>query len=227
MLNEHILQIHLGTLPEIDWQSASKHIKCMHGRVVIEMAPAETKRGVIYLPDKFARNERPDVGVVLAAGQDTGLVPGSCVVCRGGDGTWRSGFVAGGYEAKGEVRCFGVFGAFQGECELYDWSDSLVAILHTDLSMTPLKKNLLIKRDATVTQDGSILLSENATYRTNIGTIVNRGSDCELPIGTRVIYHPRAMLECDILDGDPDLGVCSEDSIEAIIVDSPEVMQAV
>ncbi len=218
MQGENVLQIHLKGLPEIDWQNGSRHIRCPRGRVVIEMAPFEKKRGLIHLPDKVAGNERPDVGIVLSAGSDTGLRPGDAVVVRAYDGTWRTDFEAGTYKAKGEVRCYGVYGAAPGECELYDWSDSVLALLDNELNMTPLKRNLLVKRDPTVKQEGLIHLSDNSVYRTNIGTIVSAGPDSEFSVGTRVLYNPNAMLQIDMIEGDPDLGVCSDDAIEAIIV---------
>jgi len=218
MQGENVLQIHLRNIPLIDWPTATRNIKCLAGRVVVEMAPAEKKRGLLFLPDKLAANERPDVGVVLACGSDTQQNPGDCVVVRPYDGTWRTDFEAGDYKAQGDVRMYGVFGASQGECELYDWSDSILALLDSDLNMTPLKRNLLIKRDPTVKQEGLIQLSEGSEYRTNIGTVISVGEDCKLAVGQRVIYHPQAMLECSVLDGDPDLGICSEDAIEALIV---------
>ena len=217
MQNEQVLQIRLCQIPDIDYVTASANIACLHGRVVVEMAPYSDKKGSIYLPDKVAANDRSDVGIVLSAGRDSGLEPGDCVLVRPYDGSWRTGFNAGSYKAKGDVRMYGCFGRSQGEVELYDWSDSVLAILNTDLSMTPLKRNLLIKRDPTVTRDGSIYLPDVTVYRTNIGTVVKTGRDCELSPGTRVVYHPQAMLEVDQIDGDPDLGICSEDAIEAIL----------
>ena len=225
MQNENVLQIRLCQLPDIDYRTASANIACLHGRVVVEMAPFSDKKGSIYLPDKVAANDRSDVGIVLSADPHSGLEPGDCVVVRPYDGSWRTGFNAGAYKAKGEVRMYGVFGRSQGEVELYDWSDSILAILHTDLSMTPLRRNLLIKRDAVVSRDRGLYLPDDAVYRTNIGTVVKAGSDCELSPGARVIYHPQAMLEVDQIDGDPDLGICSEDAIEAILT-TDEVAQA-
>jgi len=218
VIGENTLQIHLRSLPTIDWQTASRSLKCLNGRVIVEMASFEKKKGVLFLPDKVAGNERSDVGVVLAAGNDTGLTVGQCVVTRCADGTHRSDFEAGDYKAVSDVRCYGVFGPTQGECELYDWSDSVLALLNSDLTMTPLRRNLLIKRDPVVKQEGMIQLSDASVYRTNIGTIVAAGELAELTVGTRVIYHPNAMLDVDQIDGDPDLGICSEDAIEGILI---------
>ena len=204
---------------DIDYEAASKALRCLPGRVVVEMLPAKDKVGSIFLPATVAANNRPDVGVVVAHGDDVPLSVGDVVVVRGYDGTWREGFSVGGYQAKSEIRCYGVFATevSKGAPTIVDWSDSILARLDSDMKIKPLGANLLIRRDPIVNKSSTILLPDDATYRTNIGTVVAAGRDCKLEPGTRVVYHPYGALDFDDINGDPDLAIMSENAIEVVL----------
>jgi co-chaperonin GroES (HSP10) len=215
------LQLTNVRAPEVDWRAASRHLRPLSGRVAVEMLLPEDRFGLILLPDSVAGNLRPDVGVVVGAGRDVPLEPGDLVIVRPYDGVWRVGFEAGEYRAKSELRTYGVFvprGAL-GEAQLVEWWDSVVARLDDAMTIRPLGKNTLIRRDPEVTQEGSILLATNSGYRTNIGTVVACGPLCEIAVGNRVLYHPEGALDFDQVGGDPDLALMNEDAIELVLTE--------
>ena len=78
-------------------------------------------------------------------------------------------------------------------------------------------RNVLIRRDPAVRSESGLLLPDAATYRSCMATVVSVGSLVrEVVVGDRVHYNPMGLL--DFLFGDdPDLAVCTELGINAVI----------
>jgi hypothetical protein len=78
-------------------------------------------------------------------------------------------------------------------------------------------RNVLIRRDPVVRSEGGLLFPDDSVYRTCLGTVVSVGSLVrEVRVGDRVHYSPMGLL--DFLFGDdPDLAVCTELGINAVI----------
>jgi co-chaperonin GroES (HSP10) len=221
----------------VDWAIAASALWCLPGRVIVEMLPWGDRYGELYLPEQVAANLRPDVGVVLAVGSkaiigregellgssglEDELQPGDHVIVRGYDGTWREGFECGPYKAKGQVRCYGVWQGAEdcfGETKLYPWHDSIFARITTGMNIIPLRNLLLVRRDPLITtvSEFNLALPDDAKYRNNWGTIVERGPRCSLEIGDRVLVNPQAFLEIDCKLVDSDMGFMSEDAVETV-----------
>lgn len=78
-------------------------------------------------------------------------------------------------------------------------------------------KNIIIKRDATITSQNGIELPDSAVYRTCLATVVSVGSQVrEVKVGDRIHYTGLSIL--DFLFGDdPDLAVLTEAGVLAVI----------
>ena len=78
-------------------------------------------------------------------------------------------------------------------------------------------RNVLIRRDAVVRNEGGLLLPDDAVYRTCMATVLSVGPQVrEVKVGDRVHYNPMGLL--DFLFGeDPDLAVVTELGINAVI----------
>lgn len=227
---ENIVQITVRELPQCDWQTGNRAIKCPPGRVVVEMAEAETQRGVLHLTDEFAANMRPDIGTVIAVGDGVDLEPGEVVLVRGYDGTWRRSFVSGDYQPSGELRFYGVYCGSYGEPQVSPWYESIVATMDSNMSVHPKGIWVKVKRDPCKEQtDGGVLLHADHEYRSNIGTVLEVGEWVgTVAVGDRIVYHPMGMLDLDMgaIDGDKDLCLMPEGSIEAILVPDSELALA-
>lgn len=222
------LQLPTSIAHQVDWRAAAKEISAPPGRAIIEMIPFGDRWGSLFLPDKVAANLRPDVGVVLAVGSEISigsdgellgvvgpepeLMAGDVVVVRGYDGTWREKFAVGDYKAQSTVRCYGLWSAegTWGEVKLYPWHESIVARLTEEMNMIMLRDNMLVKRDPLIEREGLIELSNDSQYRNNTATVLEVGPRCSYKAGDRIIYYPGAMLELDMINGDPDLGILQE-----------------
>lgn len=204
---------------EIDFEAASAALKCPRGRVAVEMLEAETKYGLLFLPDKLGANLRPDVGVVVAAGHDVPLEQGDVVIVRGYDGTWREEVSIGNYTPVGQLRSYGVFVPTVGDPVVIKWWDSIVGVLLKGKHIKPTGNNMVVLRDPEITSDGGILLSSRSTYRSNLATVVRVGPDCvDVREGDRVLYCPKSCLDIDLgTEGSEDLAIISESGIELII----------
>ena len=237
---ENILQVPRDVVHEVDWQTATRHIACLPGRVVIEMIPWGDRWGALYLPEQVAANMRPDVGVVLAVGAKADLnfegeivrvtgpedeiMPGDIVVVRGYDGTWREDFQAGSYKAKGQVRSYGIFSheGTYGEPKLYEWWDSILYRITNENKMVLLRDNMHVKRDPIVTEVGTdvkISLPEFRKFGSNVATVLEVGPKCTVKPGTRFIHDPAAMLDIELKGWESDHAICSEKAVEMILTD--------
>ena len=78
-------------------------------------------------------------------------------------------------------------------------------------------RNVLIRRDPVVRSERGLVLPDEATYRSCLATVVSVGSRVkEVRVGDRVHYNAVGLL--DFLFGDdPDLAVCTELAINAVI----------
>lgn len=233
---ENTLQLTIKSKPDCDWQLAAENIGCLKGRVVVEMASADRMRGVLFMPDNVADNLRPDIGTVIAKGDDVPLQLGDVVAVRGYDGTWRENFAAGDYIAKDQVRFYGVFvewGCY-GEPQASSWWESVIAVLGDKMEIKEVLGDMvLVKRDPVLEEVGGVFLTEDQEYRTNAGTVVKVGPGkpgkdgkfvtTTVQVGQRVVYHPEGMLDIDSIDGDRDLCLMPEGSIEAVLAPQTQI----
>lgn len=187
-------RIQLGDLThDIDWQKASRSIRALRGRVVVEMLPVPEKVGLIHLPDSNA-NIRPDVGVVLAnslkalnpydrktmsqyhpycTAKGVVVLPplvGALVAVRPYDGTWLEGADCGEYTPKGQIRVYGTFSQY-AEPQRCDWWDSIICEIQADMTLKPYGDKIIFKLDPILSTEGGIILADQSKYRTGMATV--------------------------------------------------------
>lgn len=156
-------EIRLGfTVPEVwpDADLASQELRLAPERVAVQMLPsAKESRGVILIED--GRTEEfniPDVGIVLAAGNEVGTGPhdrwrymvsgngcpdsgipiplnaGDLVLVHSKHGTWIDSFYCRRFNATGQVRIYGqavpIFMETEALMTLIPWERSILAKLH-------------------------------------------------------------------------------------------------
>lgn len=152
--------------PVIDFEHASRVIKCTPGKAVVEMHNAAKRASGILLP--ASGRLLPDVGTLLSIGQPTEqqielgadlipLAPGDTVLCRPDDGMWFEHFEHSGYVAQGRVKFFGIagtrpehlgeeFAKDRGEYETVPWYESIPAKIEGE-TLIANYPNILIKRE--------------------------------------------------------------------------------
>lgn len=203
-------QIYLGFDPNIwpDWQTASRHIRCVPGIVAVEMLAAPEKLGSLYIPQRATRTHyeddepvggfEPSLGVVLSGD----LEPGTVVICRDEDGLEFEQFSCGSYKSKNPVRFFGLVGVDGQESddiEVLPWEESILATMEIRMDTAHIKRmtgnNILIERDADeldrTTEGGLVLPDAVSQNNTCEGTVLMVGPEVrDVCPGDRVLYHP-------------------------------------
>jgi hypothetical protein len=167
---------------------------------------------------------RPDVGIVLACGDDVDLEPGCMVAVRGYDGQWIRGFSMGGYETLNEVRVYGHYVDHKGNLKPTLWHDSIpVLILPESEDLIALNHNLIIRREAPVTNAGILELREIDKYRTGLAEVLSIGPKCDLAlvggevaVGDRIQYDVYGELEF-AFGGDPDLAIIPDVAVNFVL----------
>ena len=80
-------------------------------------------------------------------------------------------------------------------------------------------RNVLIRRDPVVRSENGVLLPDEAAYRSCLATVISVGSAVrEVRVGDRVHYNPIGLLDF-MFGADPDLAVCTELAINAVITE--------
>lgn len=187
-------EIHLAGITEpqeSDWETASKCIAPQYGVVVVEMFDAPEARSGILMPDGRMKIN-PDIGTVLAAHDDIPIFPGDVVVVDGIHGKWMTGFTAGEYKAKRQVRIFGRAVRTDGKPSFVDWSSSILATMDwtKDIPLRPKEHWVLIDRgDVTTETEGGILLPEQIQSRPCKGKVLAKGGKAvDVHVGGTYLY---------------------------------------
>lgn len=176
-------------LPET-WKTC-KH-KALPWAVAVEMGSKPEQIGSIYIPDNEKERSASDIGVVLFAGKDVPLAPGTPVLLYPGDGKIVKDF----YECKNEVRLIGSYSRFIGTSERFPYSDSILAYWDGEWKATG--NNVLIELPKPVEKsEGGILLADNATYREDRGRVVSVGESVneDLSVGDTVCFAKKALVK--------------------------------
>lgn len=168
-------------------------VRPLPGVVVVEMDEPRHKQGVLFLPDEAKGRYRADSGTVLAAADDTGLLPGTRVLVAPYDGKWMTGFRSGGYRSNGEVRLYGRVAVAGEAARVVLWSRSVRAMTMQEaegIRIKPTGTNVLIRREALQETTGGIMLTDDERFREPVATVLAVGPDCTggLEAGDRVIY---------------------------------------
>lgn len=160
------------------------------------MDVAASSRGSILLAET-TDVDRPDVGIVIGAGEDTDLEPGDHVLVPPFAGIWFRDFVVDGLKLW-EVRFYGIQTVDEYLHESEDIDDVIVARVEED-GLKPRGEWVLLKRDEQHdTTEGGILLTDRDCYRTHKATVMAVGTGRErggkiVPLevqpGDRVVYH--------------------------------------
>lgn len=232
-------QIQLAGIKPPGWDLRQVSVRVPYGHVLIQMLPPAGRVGSILLPDTVAGHMEPDAGVVLAAWPETcatlanvgdvggrdwfsttkrtttvvhGPGTGEIVVVRPYDGTRIRGADLGGKTAETDVTSFGTYDEHQdGQPQLGTWWRSVLAIWEDGiLRMTG--NNIAYKPDPKVSAEGTILLSDDATYASGTATIVAAGPLCQVQPGQRVAYNPNKAVNALKLAHDPAYEGCFVDS---------------
>ncbi len=219
MLNDGKIQ--LGSLNHsIDWQAASRSIRTLAGRVIVEMLPETRSVGSILIPETVGGNLRPDIGVVISApsavggkwlpdlpgklGRDieaVGYPPvGAIVLVRPSSGTWIEKAEMGTYRPENQVRVYGVYCAFAGTPIREAWWSAIVCGIaggaweSLEAAMRPFGNNLLLRVDDPIEEEGAIVLSDGDKYRTGLATVIAVGKLVrDVAPGDRVAVNFRAL----------------------------------
>ena len=217
-------------LPNVDFELASRAIKPLSGRFYAVEFPSVDRIGSIWLSDGASSSLSSDLCVVIAVGEGVSLSPGDVVLVRPTHGDWIEDAVFGGYRAECRVRVYGLACSFEGEPVRVAWDecapvrlpifDCRLPIDNKTMNEQRLEatgRNVLIRRDPVVRSEHGVILPDEAIYRTCMATVVSVGSQVqEVKAGDRVHYNPMGLL--DFLFGeDPDLAVCTELGINAVI----------
>ena len=237
---ENVIQ--LGNLEHsIDWQKASRSIRALRGRVVVEMLPVPEKVGVILLPDSN-KNIRPDVGVVVATpamrfgGRNGEWMPqreivkgrrvyypmlGTLVCVRPYDGTWLEGADCGAYKPQGQIRAYGTYSEYEGEVQRCNWWDSIVCEVEAGtMSFKPYGDKIIFRLDPIEATQGGIILADEAKYRTGMATVEAVGPLVfDVKPGDRVCVNLNHLIQSGLkLDvEDKDLSIGTELSVEYVV----------
>lgn len=201
---------------EIDWRLASECIFPLHGVTVVEMdSPPEMFRG-LYIPSDLEQDLWPDTGTVLAS-NGTALKPGDRVLCHPEDGKWLEEAQFGPYKAKNRVRMFGWAGDSPDAMQRIPWDESILAVMEGMKIKSLGGRNVLIRRDPVIQEQGGILLDSESTYRSQMATVEMIGDGArDVKQGDRVVYWSGARL--DFYDeSDPDLAMIREEHILAVV----------
>lgn len=198
---ENVVQFLGRERPFLDWESASRFVRAFPNCTVVEMHPVPESSGGVLIADGPGAEWRlrPDVGVVISAGDGVPLLPGETVAVRHDHGKRVENFRSGSYQARGEVRLYGCAAMSGRKAVRVPYWRSIVALVDYDNEQT-LKatgKNVVIDRgDIVERTEGGIILPESATYRPTIGTIVSVGADVppDFRPGMRVMYMANLML---------------------------------
>ena len=221
--SSNVLQLSVSSLKhDIDWRAASQCIRCLPGRVVVEMLPAVSHIGGIGLPDRIGANCRPDVGVVLSSVD--GPPAGTVVAVRPYDGTWIEGADCGAYEPHGQIRVYGAFKEYDRP-EWSNWWDSVVCGVTLEDGRVrlshPYVDKIVMKLDPLEETDGGVMLSDLDQFRNGLATIVAVGSDVpDLKPGDRVSYDVNMLLQTGLgldLTDDRDYSICTAHAINYVI----------
>lgn len=226
----NVLQLSVSTLEHgIDWELASRSIRCLPGRIVVEMLGALTHQGILDVPEVVGDNCRPDVGVVLAVGAEkagpVGLVgPGELVCVRPYDGSWIEGADCGAYVPSGQIRIYGAFKDLD-EAVATSWWDSVICGLTLENGRVRLSRpyvdKIVLKLDPIEQAEGEILLGDLAQYRNGMATVVAAGSAVDgLAEGDRVCYDVNMLIQTglglDLVD-DRDYSICTAVAINYVL----------
>lgn len=224
--------IQLGDLNHsIDWQKASRSIRALRGRVVVEMLPVPEKVGVILLPDTN-KNIRPDVGVVVA-NQGGGVCIknravrypklGTLVCVRPYDGTWLEDADCGGYKPQGQIRAYGTYAEYD-EPQRCNWWDSVVCEVEAEtMTFRPYGDKIIFRLDPIQATEGGIILTFEAQYRTGMATIEQVGPLVfDVKPGDRVCVNLNHLTESGLkIDvEDKDLAIGTELAIEYVLTEA-------
>jgi len=225
----NVLQLSVSTLEHgIDWELASRSIRCLPGRIVVEMLPALTHQGVLDVPDVVGDNCRPDVGVVLSQGKPCrygGPAPGTLVCVRPYDGSWIEGADCGAYVPSGQIRIYGAFKDLD-EAVATSWWDSVICGLTLENGRVRLSRpyvdKIVLKLDPIEQAEGEILLGDLAQYRNGMATVIAAGSAVDgLAEGDRVCYDVNMLIQTglglDLVD-DRDYSICTAVAINYVLV---------
>jgi co-chaperonin GroES (HSP10) len=235
---ELTIQLPTAEAQEIDYGQAASVIRPLPGRFyAIEHGRAK-KIGSIFLSEGAGTSLQSDALTVIAAGEGVSLSPGESILVRPTHGEWIEGFEVPGYKAEQRVRVYGTGAAFQGQPFRVDWWECAPCKVHTASFMgglgvlTPINsvhisrtnmaieatgRNIIIKRDPTVTSESGIELPESAQYRSCLATVLSVGKQVrDVKVGDRVHYAPMGLLDFMFGD-DPDLACVTELAINAVI----------
>jgi co-chaperonin GroES (HSP10) len=200
-------------------------LECPAGRVLVEMLPEAQRIGQVLLPGRVAANLRPDIGVVLSVGPGVLLEPGAMVAVRPYNGQWIEGFDVPGYRTKNQVRFYGRYTAFQGDSQELEWDESiLVRIFPEEESMQAVGRNLILRREPIVREQGGLVLPDDEHYHTGLATVESVGPKCELEtasgpigVGDLVHYDTRSVVSYDFKSGYEDYAIVPDIGINCVI----------
>lgn len=211
----------------IDAAKASRSIRAMPGKVVVEMLPPTTMHGELHLPETVGADLRFDIGVVVSQPFSTRLRGidlespsiGTTVCVVGYDGCWVDGLETPSYQTSNEIRTYGHFCEFEGQPVRVDWWESIPCSIDEAMNLTAYGDKVIIRRDAEINKIGNIILPDSAVIRAANGTVVSVGKLVDgIKAGDRVCYDPRAIEQSfDLVDGLKDCVIMQDTGINFVI----------
>ena len=225
----NVLQLSVNNLfHSIAYRKAARSIRCLAGRVVVEMLPGIRAFSALGVPETVGDNCRPDIGVVLQStrrGEEPiPPEPGTVVAVRPYDGTWiENADLGDSYRTDGQIRIYGAYKEYDRP-EFSDWWDSVICGITMGNGKVklshPYVDKIVLKLDPLQTTEGGLMLHDLSQFRNGLATVVAAGSKTDVKPGKRCSYDVDMLLQTglglDLVD-DRDYSICTEHAINYVI----------